>query len=140
MQQPGVDGGQHAAPVGLSLREGAGWFEPGELPSMRLGLGQPGGGGSGEGRGDIELGDVIEPGGTEQSLVVAAHGHRPGSGGPGPAASRQRQPRRFMDGVEAEASAGSQEPSAGSQHGELGPQSTQHIGMDDHIEAAGSKR
>ena len=26
----------------------------------------------------------------EQSLVVAAHGHRPGSGGPGPAASRRR--------------------------------------------------
>jgi hypothetical protein len=25
-QQPGVDGGQHAAPVGLSLLEGAGWF------------------------------------------------------------------------------------------------------------------
>jgi hypothetical protein len=25
-QQPSVDGGQHGAPVGLSLREGAGWF------------------------------------------------------------------------------------------------------------------
>jgi hypothetical protein len=47
-QQPGVDGGQHAAPVGLSLLEGAGRFQPGELLSVGLGLGQPGGG---EGRG-----------------------------------------------------------------------------------------
>ena len=47
-QQPGMDGGQHAAPVGLSLLEGAGRFQPGELLSVGLGLGQPGGG---EGRG-----------------------------------------------------------------------------------------
>jgi hypothetical protein len=31
----------------------------------------------------------VEPGGAEQPLVVAAHGHRPGSGGPGPAATRR---------------------------------------------------
>jgi hypothetical protein len=69
-QQPIADGSQHAAPVGLSLLEGARRFQPGQLLSVRLGLGQPGGGGSGEGRGDIELDDVIEPGGAEQPLVV----------------------------------------------------------------------
>jgi hypothetical protein len=40
-----VDGGQHAAPIGLPLLEGAGWFEPGELVGVGLGLDQPGGGG-----------------------------------------------------------------------------------------------
>jgi hypothetical protein len=44
-QQPCVDGGQQAAPIGLPLREGARWFQAGELLGVRLGLGQPGGGG-----------------------------------------------------------------------------------------------
>jgi hypothetical protein len=81
-----VDSGQHAATIGLPLREGARRFEPGELLGVRLGLGQPGGGGDREGSGDVEPGDVVEPGGTEQPTVVAAHGHGPGPGGPGPAA------------------------------------------------------
>jgi hypothetical protein len=89
--------------------------------------------------GDVELGNGVEPGGVEQPLVVAAHGHRPGPGGPGPPASRRRQPRRFNDGEEAAASAGPQKPFAGSQHGELGAQSTQHVGVDDGVEAAGSE-
>jgi hypothetical protein len=139
-QQPGLNGGQHAAPVGLSLRERAGWFQPGQLLSMRLGLGQPGGRSGGEGRGDVELEDVNEPGGAEQPIVVAAHGHRPGPSSPGPAASRRQQPRRFNDGVEADATTGPQESSAGSQHGELGPQSTQHVGVDDGVEAVGPER
>jgi hypothetical protein len=134
-----VDGGQHAAPVGLSLLESPGRFQPGERLSVGFGLGQPGGGGGGEGRGDVELGNGVEPGGVEQPLVVAAHGHRPGPGGPGPPASRRRQPRRFNDGEEAAASAGPQKPFAGSQHGELGAQSTQHVGVDDGVEAAGSE-
>jgi hypothetical protein len=50
----------------LSLLEGAGWLQPGERFSVRLGLGQPGGGCSGEGRGDIELDNVAKPGGAEQ--------------------------------------------------------------------------
>src|SRR4029453_13366634 len=50
-QQPGVDGGQHAVPVGLSLRERAGRFQPGELLSIRFAIGQPGRAGGGEGGG-----------------------------------------------------------------------------------------
>ena len=53
--------------------------------------------------------------------------------------ARRRQPRRFNDGEEAEAAAGPQKPFAGSQHGELGAQSTQHVGVDDGVEAAGSE-
>ena len=54
-QQPSVDGGQHAAPVGLSLREGAGWFQPGGCLSVELGLGQPGSRGDGTGGGDVKV-------------------------------------------------------------------------------------
>jgi hypothetical protein len=60
-QQPGMDGGQHAAPVGLPVREGARRFQPGELRGVRLGLGQPGGGGGGERRRDVELGNALDP-------------------------------------------------------------------------------
>jgi hypothetical protein len=73
-------------------------------------------------------------------MVVAAHGHGAGTGGPGPAASRWRQARRFDDGVEPDAPSGPQQPPTGSQHGELGAQSTQHVGVDGGVEAAGAKR
>jgi len=39
-----VDGGQHGAPVGLSLLEGARRLQAGELLSVGFGLGQPGDG------------------------------------------------------------------------------------------------
>jgi hypothetical protein len=54
-QQPSVDGGQHAATVGLPLFEGARHLQPGELFNVGFGLGQPGGRGGGKGRGDVEL-------------------------------------------------------------------------------------
>jgi hypothetical protein len=101
-----VDGGQHEPPVGLTLLEGTGWFEPGERIGLGHGFGQPGGGRGGEGGRDVDLGDVFEPGGAEQAMVVAAHGYGSGPGGPCPSAGRGRQARRFNDGVEADASAG----------------------------------
>jgi hypothetical protein len=57
------------------------------------------------------------------------------NGGPHPAAGR----RRLNDAVEADAAAGSQEAFAGPQDEEFGPRSTQHVCVDDGIEAVGSK-
>jgi hypothetical protein len=92
-QQPSVDGGQHAAPVGLSLREGAGWFQPGECLSVGFGLGQPGSRGDGKGgvtsRSPISLGSP-EPGtflgvGSRRrwrrpAACVCCHGRKGGAG------------------------------------------------------------
>ena len=55
----------------------------------------------------------------------------------GAATSAGAQSRRGVDGEERSTSAGTEQESGCSQHGELGPQSTQDIGVDDGVEGAG---
>jgi hypothetical protein len=66
---------------------------------------------------------------------MARDGH--GAVAVGAAPSVGAESRCGMDGEERSASAGTEEESGCSQHGELGPQSTEDIGVDDGVEGAG---
>ena len=85
----------------------------------------------------IGLIDVDEPGPFEQLSVRKMGGDRDGAITVGAAPPAGAQSGRGMDGEEGGAPAAIEQESGCSQHGELGPESTQHIGVHDGIETAG---
>ncbi len=100
----------------------------------------PGAGGGSEFRGVIGLGDLAEPGRLQQLPVRAGgrHGDRAVAGRP--AALGGGEPGGWVDGEERCAPAGAENPPACSQHGELGAQSTQHVGVHDRVKGGSGKR
>jgi hypothetical protein len=84
--------------------------------------------------------DVDEARRIEKIPRLPVGTHRSRTQTDGPTMIPLRQSRRREDREERRATSGSEEFPAGSQHGELGGQSTQHIRMDDGVEALVDER
>jgi hypothetical protein len=139
-QQAVLHRAQLDAPVVLALIDGGRAVERDEGVVMVVPLLDPRQRHRGELSGAVGLPDAHEPGSLEQLTIrhMAGDGDRPIAVGTTTLAGTQ--PGGGVDGEERSASPWSEEASGCSQHGELGPQSTQHVGVDHGVERAGMER
>ena len=116
----------------LELGVPFGLAQPRHMSLTRL---QPGPRDAQELRCDVGLGGLDEPGATQQLLLLPLGGGD--SEGPNPAGTqviRGGEARGDEDGAKAEPPASLQHPPGFSQHGELGPNSSENVGVNDGVE------
>ena len=140
MEQAVVDGTRLGSSFPLALFDLDGTEGIHEIVVMLVALVDPGSRHGRELDGAIGLLDVDEPGPLEEVALGKVGGNGDRAVAVGAPASARVESGSGMDGEKGGAPAGTEDVSGCSQHGELGPQSTQHVGVDDDIEAAGSKR
>lgn len=131
---------QLGAAFGLSLLVLGDTTQGHELVVMLVVLLDPGPGRGRESGGVVGLFDVDEPGSLQEFALgsVGGDGDRPVAVGATPQLGTESGCR--VDGEEGGASAGTKELAGGSQHGELGSQSTQHVGVHDSVEHLRAER
>lgn len=111
-----------------------------QLGGVPLTLVQPGPRRVDERGGGVDLLDVDEPGRSQESAIVAAGGDGTRPILPGPAVRGRWQAGCDEDREEGHVTPRAQQPVEGSQHGELGSQSTQHVSVHDGVEGLAPKR
>ena len=90
--------------------------------------------------GDIDDGDVVEAGLSDELGVRPAGNDLPRAGTNGSTVSDGVEVVGDVDGGEGHATAGSKKPVTGAQHPELRAETAQHVGVHDGIEALAAQR